>query len=121
MGFSGAYVVGEWAAIVPGIFGLLGLFWIYRGCLSLVARRQQVITISESGIEFPALAFTEEEPTSIFIPHNEIKIISKNESVKGRFIEILLKDGNSALINARTYCPLEDFLYYCEDCGLPVD
>ena len=39
--------------VLPGIFGLLGLFMVYGGVVALVRRRRLAITIDEAGIHLP--------------------------------------------------------------------
>src|SRR4051812_12919697 len=69
-------------ALVPGIVGLFGLFWILTGTLCLMPRSKAAITIDESGISIPQGSLARPQ-ASLHIPAAAITSISKSESLKG--------------------------------------
>jgi len=111
--------VGWLPALVPALVGLLGLFWVLSGTLSLIQRSKAAITIDESGISIPQGSLVRPQP-SLRIPRAVIAGISKRESLKGRLIEITLTTGDKIPIQARHYCELKVFLGHCKAHELPA-
>jgi hypothetical protein len=120
LGFVCAVVIASYASIIPAIFGLLGLSWIFMGSLSLMRRSRLAITIDSSGIGLPTGSIVRGDLRNIFVPSEVIAAILRHESLKGRVIVITLKTGDRVPIQARNYCELKDFLRLCEHAGLPV-
>lgn len=120
LGFVCAVMIGSYASIIPAIFGVLGLSWIFMGSLSLMRRSRLAITIDPSGIGLPAGNMFRGDLRNILVPNEIIAGILKHESLKGRVIVITLKTGDRVPIQARNYCELKDFLQHCEQAGLPV-
>jgi hypothetical protein len=118
-----AYIVARYAswgpALVPALVGLLGIFWIVSGALSLVQRSKAAIIIDESGITIPQGSLVRPQP-GLHIPRAVIASISKRESLKGRLIEITLTTGDKIPIQARHYCDLATFLKHCQAHELPA-
>ena len=54
------------------------------------------------------------------LEREDIDMISKNESLAGRLIEIALKDGEKILVEGRDYCSLNKFISHCKNHGLPT-
>jgi hypothetical protein len=106
--------------IVPGLFGLLGLFMLYSGIAALAARKKLSIAIDESGIEQPVGSLLMLNLRRTLIARDNIEVISKHESIRGRLIEITMKSGEKVLVQARYYCELDQFLSHCRRYGLPV-
>jgi hypothetical protein len=121
--FISAYIVAHYAswgpALVPALVGLLGIFWIVSGTLSLVQRSKAAIIIDESGITIPQGSLVRPRP-GLRIPRAVIASVSKRESLKGRLIEITLTTGDKIPIQARHYCDLETFLKHCQALELPA-
>ncbi|MFH2044197.1 MAG: hypothetical protein ABIK92_03505 [Pseudomonadota bacterium] len=112
-------VDGYWR-IIPNIFGVLGLLLFFVGIIAIVRRNKMAIIINESGIEVPAFNIFQKEPQRILIPLDELLLVAKHESIKGRLIEITTKDQNKLIVQARHYCELDEFISYCREQGLPV-
>lgn len=105
--------------IIPGLFGFLGLWWLYLGTLALVHRSRMAIVIDETGIELPAASMRDRSSKRAVIPRSEIVTIGKHESLKGRMIEVTRKRGDKVQIQVRRYCELDQFLSYCRQHNLP--
>lgn len=121
--FTSALIVTRYAswgpALVLALIGLLGIFWIVSGTLSLVQRNKAAIVIDESGITIPQGSLVRPQP-GLRIPRAVIAGISKRESLKGRLIEITLTTGDKIPIQARHYCELKTFLKHCQTHELPA-
>jgi hypothetical protein len=121
--FVSAYIVARYAswgpALVPALVGLLGVFWIVAGTLTLVRRSRAAITIDEGGITIPQGSLIRPR-SSLLIPRTGIASIGKHESIKGRLIEITLTTGDRIPIQARHYCELKTFLDHCKAHELPT-
>jgi hypothetical protein len=117
------YIIARYAswgpALVPALVALLGIFWIVSGTLSLVQRSKAAIVIDESGITIPQGSLVRPRP-GLHIPRAIIARVSKQESLKGRLIEITLTTGDKIPIQARHYCDLETFLKHCQAHALPA-
>jgi hypothetical protein len=117
----GAWIyIGDYAGLISGVFGLLGLLWIVLASLALARRSHMAISIDDTGIELPAFAVFQRDSRRIFIRREDIATVSKHESLKGRFIEIVTTGGSKVLVQARHYCELDDFMSHCRKYGLPV-
>jgi hypothetical protein len=112
--------IGGYAGLIPGVFGLLGVSWLCMGTLALVRRKKLAIIIDDSGIDFPAFSLLQKDPRRLFLAREEIEAVSKNESIKGRLIEVATKSRGKVLVQARFYCELDEFLSHCKAHGLPV-
>ena len=121
--FVSAYIVARYAswvpALIPALFGLLGVFGIVSGTLSLVQRSKAAIVIDGSGITVPQGSLLRPK-TPLHIPRGVIASISKQESLKGRLIEITLTTGDKVPLQARHYCELKTFLKHCQAHELPT-
>jgi len=121
--FVSAYIVARYAswvpALIPALFGLLGVFGIVSGTLSLVQRSKAAIVIDGSGITVPQGSLLRPR-TPLHIPRGVIASISKQESLKGRLIEITLTTGDKVPLQARHYCELKIFLKHCQAHELPT-
>ncbi len=119
-GIRAAVYLGGYLGLVPGVFGVLGIFWVVLGILALARRTQLAIVIDEAGIEFPAFRLYQRESPRVHIPRDDIAAVSKHESMKGRLIEIATTSRGQVLLQARHYCELDDFISHCRNYGLPV-
>jgi hypothetical protein len=113
IGFASARAVGGLAAIVPGVIGGLGVFWIASGAWVLGRRDELAIVIGEDGIEMPSASITRPSSPRFLIPRGDIAMIARSESMRGRGVEVVLKDGRKGFIQVRQYCEIEDFLTHC--------
>jgi hypothetical protein len=124
IGLGSWMLIGGYAGLIPGVFGLLGVLWIVVASLALARRSQMVIVIDYTGIELPAFAVFQRGSRRVFIRRDDIATVSKHESLKGRFIEIVTTGGGNGganvLVQARHYCKLDDFISHCRTYGLPV-
>jgi len=119
IGFSSAVAIGLYAALVPAVFGVLGLILISIGIAALAQRRRLSIVIDSSGITIPTgHLFRIGAP--VHIPREAIATIGKDESLRGRLIAIALRPTGKVTIQARNYCELKDFIAHCKDHGLPT-
>jgi hypothetical protein len=117
----GAWIyIGGYAGLIPGVFGLLGVLWVVVASLALARRGHMIIVIDDAGIELPAFAVFQRNPSRVFIRREDIATVSKHESVKGRLIKIDTLDGGNLFVQARHYCELGDFISHCRKQGLPV-
>ena len=106
-------------ALVPAAVGLVGLFLMVTGILSLKHRSKAVITIDQTGITIPQGSLVRPQP-GLHIPRAVIASIAKQESLKGRLIEVTLTTGDKVSIPARHYCELKTFLKHCQTHELPT-
>jgi hypothetical protein len=119
-GFRVAVYLGGYLAILPGVVGVLGVFWLGLGVLALARRSRLSIFIDESGIEVPAFRLYQRGSPRVRISREDITAVSKHEAMKGRLIEISTTSRGPVLLQARHYCELEDFISHCRRYGLPV-
>jgi hypothetical protein len=119
IGFVSAFIIGLFAGLVPAVLGVFGLLWIAVGAAALLNRRKSAITIDASGITIPTGNVFRLGP-NLHIRRELIANIMKDESIKGRVIAIVLKNGYTVPVQARNYCGLKDFLAYCKTHGLPA-
>jgi hypothetical protein len=121
--FTCAFIVARYAswlpAIVPALVGLLGVFLMLTGTLSLIQRSKAAITIDEAGITIPQGSLVRPR-AGLHIPRSAIAGIAEHHSLKGRLIEITLTTGDKIPIQARHYCELKDFLRHCQTYALPA-
>jgi len=119
IGCASAVAIGLWAGLVPAAVAGLGLFWITIAIAALRTRPKLAIKIDNSGITLPiGNVFRVREP--VHIPVELIATISRDESIRGRFIAIALRTGGQVPIQARHYCGLKTFLKHCKSYGLPT-
>ncbi len=121
LGFGAVFGLGlykDLLGVVPGIFGLLGLFMACVGVGALVKRGRLGITIDEAGIRLPTGNVF--HPGLGFIARQDITGVSKHESMKGRGIEITVRSGERIFIQARHYCDVDEFLAHCKANGFPT-
>jgi hypothetical protein len=121
IGFGSWILIGGYAGIVLGVFGLLGLIWITVASVAVARRNRMAISIENAGIDLPAFAVFQRDSGRVFIRREDIAAISKHESLKGRLIAITKTNGVKVLVQARHYCGLDDFISYCKNNGLPVE
>jgi hypothetical protein len=121
MGLGSCALVGIFNGPIIGVFVMLGLVWVVVGILKIGRRGQMAIVIDETGIQLPAFALFQRNARSVFIRREDIGAVSKNESLKGRLIEIRATSGHKVLVQARNYCELEEFLSHCKRFGFPVE
>jgi hypothetical protein len=121
--FSCTFAVAIYAswlpALVPALVGLFGILLMVTGILSLVQRGKAAIIIDDSGVTLPQGSLVRPR-SSLHIPCAVIASISKQESLKGRLIEITLTTGDKIPIQARHYCELKTFLKHCKAHELPT-
>ena len=121
--FTCTFAVARYAswtpALVPAFVGLLGILSMVSGTLSLAQRSKAAITIDNRGITIPQGSLVRPR-SSLHIPCAVIASISKQESLKGRLIEITLTTGDKIPIQARHYCELKTFLQHCKAHELPA-
>jgi hypothetical protein len=120
IGLGSWILIGGYAGLIPGVFGLIGLLWIVFASLALVRRSQMVIVIDNAGIDLPAFAVFQRDGRRVFVRREDIAAIEKHESVKGRLIEIVTIGGAKVYVQARHYCELDDFIRLCRENSLPV-
>ena len=120
VGFGSAAAIGSYAAIIPALFGLLGLSHILLGTLLVVRRNRLAITIDQSGIGLPCGSIFRGDLRNILVPKEAMAAIYKHEGFRGRLIMISLLNGHKIPIEARDYCELKEFLAYCRKFDLPV-
>jgi hypothetical protein len=121
IGLGAVFALGlykEALGILPGIFGILGLFMLCVGAWTLAGRNQLAIAIDGTGIRIPTGNVF--RPGDGFIARKSIASISKHETMKGRLVEVTLETGQKVFIQARHYCELDEFLSHCRANGLPV-
>jgi hypothetical protein len=82
-------------------------------------RGKAAIVIDASGVTIPQGSLVRPK-TPLHIPRAVIASISKQESLKGRLIEITLTTGDKVPIQARHYCELKRFLKHCQAHELPT-
>jgi hypothetical protein len=120
IGFGMWIYIGGYAGLIPGVFGLLGVLWIVVASLALARRSQMAIVVDDTGIDLPAFAVFHHDSRRVFFRRNDIATISKHETLKGRFIEIVTTGGSKVLVQARRYCELDEFISHCKKYGLPA-
>ena len=114
------YAVGGYTGLIPGFFGVVGVLWILVGTVALIRRPTLVIQINEKGIDLPARSLFKVGSPRIFVRRDDIEAISRQETFRGRFIEIGTKNRGKLLVQVRHYCRLNQFISYCREYGLPV-
>jgi len=112
--------LGGYLAFLPGLFGILGVVWVALAVLALARRSELAIIIDESGIDLPAFRLSQRGSPRVRISREDIRAVSKHESLKGRLIEIVTTSRGPVLLQARHYCELDDFIAHCRNYGLPV-
>lgn len=117
-GFGEFNDIHEFHSIVFGLLGLLGLLMSSVGVVALVTRAKLAITIDDAGIRLPVRNILSSRV--VFIAREDILVISRHESIKGRLIVITTKSSEKVIIRAQFYCGLEQFLSHCKAHGLPV-
>ena len=112
---------GEAMRLCRAGFGVCGLSLLSFGIGFLLLRSKRAIHIDESGIKMLVpnrflSVLQRVEPR--LLKREDIEMISKNESLAGRLIEIAMKDGEKILIEGRDYCSLNKFISHCKNHGL---
>jgi hypothetical protein len=120
LGFGCAVLIKDiyFLAIIPGIFGVLGVLWIVTATAILLSRNRLFIRINEAGIEIP-MGTPFRKVSGLFISRSRITSIEKYDSLRCRGIEIKLTDGSRAAVQIRHYCEIKDFLAHCKEMELP--
>lgn len=119
-GFQAAFHLGGWPGLLPGVFGLLGLVWVFKAAGILIRWGHLAIIIDERGIEIPAGRAANGAFLRSLIKREDITWISKHESLKGRLIDIGTRTGESIHVQARHYCELDEFIDHCRAHQLPA-
>ena len=119
-GLRFAVYLGGFLALLPGFFGMIGVLWVALGVLALARRNDMAILINEAGIEIPAFPIYQRGSNRVRIPREDIVSVSKQESLKGRLIQIMTTNKGQVLVQARQYCELDQFISHCRSKGLPV-
>ncbi len=120
IGFNAWKMTDDYWGIIPAIIGVFGLLWIFVGTIAIDRRNKMAIIINESEIELPSFKLFQKESQRLIIPREEIVLVTKHETIKGRLVEIKTKNHNKVMVQARHYCELNKFISYCREKGLPV-
>jgi len=120
LGFGCAVLIRDigFLAIIPGMFGILGVLWIISASTIVLSRNRLFIRISKTDIEVPMGTPFRNVP-GLCISRSSIKSIAKHESLRCRGIEIKLTNGSNVVVQIRHYCEIKEFLAYCKEMGLP--
>ena len=82
IGFFSAIIVGGFPALIPSVFGVLGLLMVFVGCLSLKRRSMMAIIIDSQGIEVPIGLPNQGGIERLRITSEEIALVSKSISLR---------------------------------------
>jgi len=118
-GFGAWISTGGLVGLMPGLFGIMGLLWLSVGGLALLKRNKLAIIIDDSGINLPA-SVLRKDARRILLRREDIVMVTKHESIKGRIIQITTRSHDQVKVQARFYCELDEFISYCKSHGLPV-
>jgi hypothetical protein len=120
LGFGCAVLIKDiyFLAIIPGIFGILGVLWIIAATDIFLSRSRLFVRIDGAGIGIPTGTLFRKAPR-LYISRSRITSVTKHDSLRCRGIEIRLTDGSNVVVQIRHYCGIKDFLAYCKEMELP--
>ena len=104
--------IGEfhWALAVLAVLGVL---WSFFGVHILRTRKHNLLEINESGISRHGLKGSSQ------LPADEIQEIKAWSGLRGRGVQIHLKNGEIIKFDCRLFCSPNKFIAYCRKAGLP--